>query len=115
MAVKIRLRQQGRRNAPFYRIVVADERSPRDGKYVECIGWYNPREIKEENSLNVKIERVMHWLQCGAVVSEKTKNLLRKGAKEVMEQHDQKLIEKQDKLRLQRKARRANKANKVKA
>ncbi len=44
MALKIRLRQQGRNNRPFYRLVVTDVRSPRDGKYVEMLGWYNPFE-----------------------------------------------------------------------
>ena len=46
MALKIRLRQQGRNNRPFYRLVVTDARSPRDGKYVEALGWYNPFEAE---------------------------------------------------------------------
>ena len=64
MAVKIRLRRAGRKKAPSYRIVVADSRSPRDGKFIEIIGQYAPR--TGEQALNLKSERVNYWLDSGA-------------------------------------------------
>jgi small subunit ribosomal protein S16 len=57
MALKIRLRQQGRNNRPFYRLVVADVRSPRDGKYLEALGWYNPFEAEADRSFSANAER----------------------------------------------------------
>ena len=62
MGLKIRLRQQGRNNRPFYRLVVADCRSPRDGKYVEALGWYNPFEQELDKSVSIKPERIQYWL-----------------------------------------------------
>ena len=64
----------GRRNAPFYRIVVADREKPRDGRYIEVLGTYHPR----EKTLNAKKERVLHWLQCGAAPTETVSQLLRR-------------------------------------
>ena len=75
MAVKIRLRRVGRKKAPMYRIVVADSKSPRDGKFIEIIGQYAPR---QENSLNVDVERANYWLDNGAQPSDTTRSLLRK-------------------------------------
>ena len=51
MALKIRLRQQGRAKRAFYRLVVTDSRAPRDGKYLEAVGWYNPVEVEQEQQL----------------------------------------------------------------
>ena len=65
MAVKIRLSRQGRKKAPFYRLVVADERSPRDGKFIELIGTYNP--MTDPASVNINEERALHWLKEGAL------------------------------------------------
>lgn len=73
MAVKIRLRLQGKRNRPFYRIVVADTRVPRDGKYLEMLGWYNPFEDENKTSLNA--ERFDYWLSVGAMISPKVKSI----------------------------------------
>ena len=64
MAVKIRLRRTGRKKQPTYRIVVADSRSPRDGKFIEVVGQYAPRQ--GDQALNLKSERVNYWLDNGA-------------------------------------------------
>jgi small subunit ribosomal protein S16 len=76
MAVKIRLRRVGRKKAPMYRIVVADSKSPRDGKFIEIVGQYQPR--TGENALNLKTERVNHWLDVGAQPTDTVRSLLRK-------------------------------------
>ncbi|MBA3890889.1 MAG: 30S ribosomal protein S16 [Gemmatimonadaceae bacterium] len=76
MAVRIRLRRGGRKKAPVYRIVVADSRSPRDGKFIEIIGQYAPRQ--SEGGLNVNQDRANHWLDNGAQPSDTVRSLLRK-------------------------------------
>lgn len=76
MAVRIRLQRAGRKKRPFYRIVVADARANRDGKYVERIGHYDP--IPERSQLVVNNERALYWLQQGAQPSETVKSLLRR-------------------------------------
>ena len=76
MAVRIRLRRTGRKKAPMYRIVVADSRSPRDGKFIEVIGQYAPRQ--GESALNLQSERVNYWLDNGALPSDTVRSLLRK-------------------------------------
>ena len=77
--VKIRLRRVGRKNAPFYRILVADSQSPRDGKFIEIIGQYAPR--KGEGSLQVNEARANQWLDLGAkLVIYHGSVLLRRGA-----------------------------------
>ncbi len=75
MSVKIRLSRFGRRKAPYYRIVVADERAPRDGRFVESVGHYQP--LKAEAKLEVNEERALHWLAQGAVPSDTVRSLLR--------------------------------------
>lgn len=74
MAVKIRLRRMGAKKAPFYRIVVADSRSPRDGKFIEEIGYYNP--LTEPVEVKVNEEKVSQWLSNGAQPTETVKRLL---------------------------------------
>jgi small subunit ribosomal protein S16 len=74
--VKIRLRRVGRKNAPFYRILVADSQSPRDGKFIEIIGQYAPR--KSEGSLNVDEARANYWLDQGAQPTDTVRSLLRR-------------------------------------
>ena len=64
MAVKIRLRRMGAKKNPFYRIVVADSRSPRDGKFIEEIGYYNP--LTEPKKVVVDAEKANKWIKCGA-------------------------------------------------
>ena len=76
MSVKIRLTRMGRRNRPFYRVVIADSRSRRDGRFIEQIGTYDP--IKTDNNFAVKEERVFHWLKMGAKPSDTMKRLLAK-------------------------------------
>ena len=74
--VRIRLRRGGRKKAPVYRLVVADSRSPRDGKFIEIIGQYAPRQA--EGGLNVNVERALYWLEVGAQPSDTARSLLRK-------------------------------------
>lgn len=78
MATKIRLRRMGAKKAPFYRVVVADSRSPRDGKSIEEIGYYNPIAKKDDIPLKINEERALYWLSTGAQPSETVKALLRK-------------------------------------
>ena len=76
MAVKIRLSRQGKKKAPFYRLVVADSRSPRDGKFIELIGTYNP--MTEPASVTINEERALYWLKEGALPSDTARGLLKK-------------------------------------
>lgn len=76
MAVTIRLRRDGTKNSPYYRIVVADKQSPRDGKFLELIGTYDPKK-KSENS-SVKLDRVEHWVKRGARPSDTVRSLIKK-------------------------------------
>jgi small subunit ribosomal protein S16 len=75
--VRIRLRRVGRKKAPAYRIVVADSQSPRDGKFIEIIGQYAPRQA-DEQKLNVDVERANYWLNVGAQPSDTVRSLLRR-------------------------------------
>jgi small subunit ribosomal protein S16 len=86
MALKIRLRKQGRTNRPFYRLVVTDSRSRRDGKFIESVGWYNPIEAADELNLSVKPDRVQHWLENGAQLTEKAEALVARAAPAVIRQ-----------------------------
>ncbi len=74
--VRIRLRRVGRKKTPIYRIVVADVRSPRDGRFIETIGHYNPRQA--EGGLQVDTARADYWLGVGAQPSDTVRSLLRK-------------------------------------
>ena len=74
--VKIRLRRMGAKKAPFYRIVVADSRSPRDGRFIEEIGTYDP--LSETNSLSVDLERAKYWIANGAQPTDTVRALLKK-------------------------------------
>lgn len=76
MATRIRLRRMGAKKAPFYRLVVADSRSPRDGRFIEEIGFYDP--TKNPMVLKVNEERAQYWLKTGAQPSETVKSLLNK-------------------------------------
>jgi small subunit ribosomal protein S16 len=76
MAVRIRLRRQGRKKSPTYRIVVADSRSPRDGKFLEILGQYAPR--TGEQAIQLNTERANYWLSVGAQPSDTVRSLLRK-------------------------------------
>lgn len=76
MAVKIRLRRMGAKRAPFYRVVVADSRYPRDGRFIEEIGYYNP--LLEEDNIKIDAEKATEWIAKGAQPTETVKTLLRK-------------------------------------
>ena len=76
MAVKIRLKRIGAKKAPFYRVVVADERSPRDGKFIEEIGYYNP--LTNPVDIKINAEKATKWLNDGAQPTETVRTLLKK-------------------------------------
>ena len=88
MAVKLRLRRTGRKKQPSYRIVVADSRSPRDGKFIEVVGQYAPRQ--GERALNLRSDRVNYWLDNGAQPTDTVRSLLRK-AGVLKARHEQRL------------------------
>jgi small subunit ribosomal protein S16 len=76
MTVKIRLKRVGKTKAPSYRVVVADSRSPRDGRIIENIGWYNPR--VEPSAIHIDEEKAIGWLKNGAQPTESVASLLRR-------------------------------------
>lgn len=75
MAVKIRLRRMGARNNPFYRVVVADSRSPRDGRFIEEIGYYDPK--SDPAVINIDKEKAEEWIKKGAQPTDTVKRLLK--------------------------------------
>ncbi|NOT36203.1 MAG: 30S ribosomal protein S16 [Saprospiraceae bacterium] len=75
MAVKIRLQRHGRKKAPYYHIVIADARSPRDGKFIENIGMYNP--IAKPANIDINRDRALHWVMQGAEPTDTVKAILR--------------------------------------
>lgn len=89
MALIIRLRQQGAKNRQTYRLVVTNKRNPRDGKYLEKLGWYNPF-MEEEKKGQLSAERIAFWLNQGAEVSEKAEALIRRMAPEAMREFQEK-------------------------
>ena len=76
MGVRIRLARHGKKKAPFYRLIVADSRSPRDGRFIEMLGTYNP--MTDPAEVKVDEDRAMHWLKQGAIPSDTARALLRK-------------------------------------
>ncbi|EJP6473317.1 30S ribosomal protein S16 [Clostridium sp. FAM 1755] len=76
MAVKMRLKRMGSKKAPFYRVVVADSRSPRDGRFVEEIGYYNP--LTEPSTIKLDEEKVQTWIKNGAQPTDTVKKLIEK-------------------------------------
>ncbi|MBQ9832263.1 MAG: 30S ribosomal protein S16 [Clostridia bacterium] len=76
MMLKIRLRRMGAKKAPFYRVVVADSRAPRDGAFVEEIGYYNP--LTEPATINIKNDRAIEWMKNGAQPTDTVRDLLKK-------------------------------------
>ncbi len=76
MAVKIRLRRMGAKKAPFYRVVVADSRYPRDGRFIEEIGIYNP--MTEPADIKIDAEKAKKWIANGAQPTDTVKNILKK-------------------------------------
>ena len=91
MAVKIRLKRMGTKKKPFYRIVVADSRSPRDGRFIETVGTYNP--LVDPAKVEIKEEDILNWLSKGAQPSDTVRNILSKEG--VMKKfHESKLAKK---------------------
>ena len=76
MAVKIRLRRMGAKKAPFYRVVVADSRYPRDGRFIEEIGYYNP--LEDPTVIKIDVEKAQKWIANGAQPTDTVKDLLKK-------------------------------------
>lgn len=83
MAVKIRLKRMGSKKKPFYRIVVADSRSPRDGRFIETVGTYNP--LLDPAEVVLKEEEILNWLGKGAQPSDTVRNILSKEG--IMQKH----------------------------
>jgi small subunit ribosomal protein S16 len=76
MPIKIRLARHGAHKRPFYRIVVANSESPRDGRFIESVGTYNP--LKDPVELSLKQERIRYWMDQGAIPTDTVKSLLKK-------------------------------------
>jgi small subunit ribosomal protein S16 len=82
MAVSIRLRREGALNRPYYKVVVADSRSPRDGKFIEIIGTYDPKKTGHNSTL--KMDRIEHWISKGAQPSDTVRSLIKKNRKQTV-------------------------------
>lgn len=77
MAVRIRLARHGKHNSPFYRVVVQDREKPRNGRFLEIVGTYDPKNSKEEQPWTLKKERIEYWLSKGATPSETVGKLIK--------------------------------------
>jgi small subunit ribosomal protein S16 len=94
MSVKIRLARHGRKKAPYYRMVVADSRYPRDGRFIEILGIYQPLNKKEGDQVRVDETKTLEWLRRGATPSDTCRSILRKQG--IMRKfHEQKLAARQ--------------------
>lgn len=82
MSVKLRFKRLGRSNLPFFRLNAVDSRAPRDGRVIEELGYYDPRNKDAAKQFVVKLERCQYWLDCGAVPSETVSSLLKKSGLE---------------------------------
>jgi small subunit ribosomal protein S16 len=102
MALIIRMRQQGANSRQRFRLVVTDSRHPRDGKYLEMLGWYNPFGADDKNYF-IDVPRVQYWLGCGAQISDRVKALVNRFAPEVVQQLTQRKLAKIAKKREKRK------------
>jgi small subunit ribosomal protein S16 len=110
MALKIRLRPQGRTNTSVYRVVVTDSRYASDGKYVEALGWYNPLAATKEQELFLKPERIEHWLNVGAILSESAEHLVSRFSPEIVKKQTERVLALRAKNTAKRKARKQAKA-----
>jgi small subunit ribosomal protein S16 len=81
--VVIRMARGGARNRPFYNVVVADSRMPRDGRFIERIGFYNPMAAQHEQKFRLALDRVAHWVGQGAQPSDAVKKLIKRGKSEI--------------------------------
>ena len=84
--VVIRMARGGAKNRPFYSIVVADSRMPRDGRFIERIGYYNPKAAEHEAKYRIALDRVEHWVKQGAQPSDAVKKLIKRGKSDVTKQ-----------------------------
>jgi small subunit ribosomal protein S16 len=109
MALVIRMRQQGANSRQRFRLVVTNSRYPRDGKYVEMVGWYNPFGQTDQNYF-IDVPRVQFWLDNGAQISDRVKSLVKRFAPEVVKQLVAKKVAKVAKKREKRKSAAAKKA-----
>ena len=80
MSVKIRMRRMGSNNNPFFRIVATDSRSPQSGRYLENLGWYDPKKAKGSN-FELKLDRVDFWKTRGAIITESVASLVKTAKK----------------------------------
>ncbi len=101
MALTIRMRQQGANSRQRFRLVVTDSRNPRDGKYLEMVGWYNPFGADDKNYF-IDVPRVEYWLGNGAQISDRVKSLVKRFAPEVVQKLTQKKVAKVAKKREKR-------------
>ena len=85
MALVIRLRQQGAAGRQTFRLVVTDRKNPRDGKYLEMLGWYTPL-AEGEKSMQIDVPRVLHWVDQGAQISDRARTLVEKSSPEFTKQ-----------------------------
>ena len=81
--VVIRMARGGAKNRPFYNIVVADSRMPRDGRFLERVGFYNPKAPESAQNFRISLDRVEHWVKLGAQPSAAVKKLIKRGKTEV--------------------------------
>ena len=81
--VVIRLARGGAKNRPFYSVVVADSRMPRDGRFIERIGFYNPKAAENEPGFRIELDRAAHWISKGAQPSDAVKKLIKRGKAQV--------------------------------
>ena len=108
MALIIRMRQQGTSSRQRFRIVVTDSRNPRDGKYVEKLGWYNPFAPNDKNYF-LDVPRIQYWLGHGAEISDRVKMLVKRLAPDVVKQMNEKKMAKMTKARVKRQTKAAAK------
>jgi small subunit ribosomal protein S16 len=105
MALVIRMRQQGANSRQRFRVVLTDIRNPRDGKYIEKLGWYNPFG-EEGKNYQIDVPRIQFWVDQGAQISDRVKSLVKKIAPEVVQQMGAKTVAKREKARAKRAAKR---------
>ena len=84
--VVIRMARGGAKNRPFYNVVVADSRMPRDGRFIEKLGFYNPKASGAEQQFRIALDRVAHWVDQGAQPSDAVKKLIKRGKAQVAAQ-----------------------------
>lgn len=110
MALKIRLRKLGRTNRSCFRLVVTDCRSPRDGKYIEAVGSYDPNAHQSDKELTLKEDRIRHWLSFGAQMTENAASIIRRTSPEIVKSVTTKQVALRAKEAAKRKARKAKAA-----